>query len=125
MVSWGRRPALKREELITLSRVEHDRLLLIRKVMKREMSQVEAADLLNISDRYVRTLMGKVREEGAKGLAHGNRGRESPRKMAEEEEKRIAGIIRGKDWDFGPTFATEKLWGRERIRISDEKLRQI
>jgi len=116
---------LKREELITLSRVEQDRYLIIRKVMKREMNQVEAADLLNISDRYVRTLIGKVRERGAKGLAHGNRGRASPRKMAESEEKRIAGIIKEKYWDFGPTFAAEKLWERERLRISDEKLRQI
>jgi transposase len=116
---------LKRKELITLSRVEHDRYLIIRKVMKREMSQVEAADLLNISDRYVRTLIGKVREKGAKGLAHGNRGRASPRKMAESEEKRIAGIIQEKYWDFGPTFASEKLWERERVKISDEKLRQI
>ncbi len=116
---------MKREELITLSRIEHDRYLIIRKVMKREISQVEAADLLNISDRYVRTLIGKVREKGAKGLAHGNRGRASPRKMAESEEKRIAGIIQEKYWDFGPTFAAEKLWEKERIRISDEKLRQI
>ncbi len=116
---------MKREELITLSRIEHDRYLIIRKVMKREMSQVEAADLLNISDRYVRTLIGKVREKGSKGLAHGNRGRASPRKIAEAEEKRIAGIIQEKYWDFGPTFAAEKLWERERIRISDEKLRQI
>lgn len=116
---------MKRKELITLSRIEHDRYLIIRKVMKQEMSQVEAADLLNISDRYVRTLIGKVREKGAKGLAHGNRGGASPRKMAEAEEKRIAGIIQEKYWDFGPTFAAEKLWERERIRISDEKLRQI
>jgi hypothetical protein len=36
---------LMRKELITLSREEHDRLLIVRKVMKREMSQVEAADL--------------------------------------------------------------------------------
>lgn len=116
---------MKREELITLSRIEHDRLLIIRKVMKGEIRQVEAADLLNISDRYVRTLIGKVREKGAKGLAHGNRGQVSPRKMAESEEKRIAGIIREKYWDFGPTLAMEKLWERERIKISDEKLRQI
>ncbi|MEN6559991.1 MAG: ISNCY family transposase [Acidobacteriota bacterium] len=116
---------MKRKELITLSREEHDRLLIVRKVMKREMSQVEAADLLNISDRQVRTLIDKVREKGAKGLAHGNRGRESPRKMAEAEEGRIVGILKDKYWDFGPTFAAEKLWERDGIRVSDEKLRQI
>jgi transposase len=114
-----------RKDLITLSQEEHDRLLIIRKVMKREMRQVEAADLLNISDRQVRNLIGKVRERGAKGLAHGNRGRESPKKMAGAEEERIAGIIRDKYWDFGPTFAAEKLWERQGVKVSDEKLRQI
>lgn len=83
---------MTRKELITLSREEHDRCLIVRN-MKRETGQVEAADLLSISDRQVRTLAAKVREKGAGGLAHGNRGRESPRKMAEAEEKRIAGII--------------------------------
>jgi transposase len=114
-----------REDLITLSQAEHDRLLIVRKVMKREISQVEAADLLNISDRQVRNLIGKVREKGSKGMAHGNRGKESPRKMAGEEEDRITGIIKDKYWDFGPTFAMEKLWEKDRIKVSKEKLRQI
>jgi transposase len=116
---------LIRKDLFTLSQEEHDRLLIIRKVMKREISQLEAADLLNISDRQVRTLIGKVRESGAKGLAHGNRGRRSPRKMDEAEEERVVGIIRAKYWDFGPTLAAEKLWEKERIRVSDEKVRRI
>jgi len=114
-----------RKDLITLSQEEHDRLLIIRKVMKREGRQVEAADLLNISDRQVRNLIDKVREKGSKGLAHGNRGRESPKKMAEAEEERLAGIIKNKYWDFGPTFAAEKLWERQGLKVSDEKLRQI
>lgn len=114
-----------RKDLITLSQEEHDRLLIIRKVIKREVRQVEAADLLNISDRQVRNLIGKVREKGSKGMAHGNRGRESPKKMAEAEEERIAGIIKNKYWDFGPTFAAEKLWERQGLKVSDEKLRQI
>jgi hypothetical protein len=116
---------MKREELITLSREEHDRYLILCKVLKGEVKQVEAADLLNISDRYIRTLLKKVRLKGPKGLSHGNRGRTSPRRMSEAEEKRIGGLIKAKYWDFGPTFAAEKLRERDRIRISDEKLRQI
>src|SRR3972149_10308761 len=114
-----------REDLITLSQAEHDRLLIVRKVMKREMSQVEAADLLNISDRQIRNLIRKVKAKGSKGIAHGNRGKESPRKMAEDQEERIAGIMRSRYWDFRPTFAAEKLWEIEGIKVSKEKLRQI
>lgn len=98
-----------RKDLITLIQEEHDRLLIVRKVMKWEMRQVEAADLLNISDRQIRNLVAKVKEKGSKGMAHGNRGQESPQKMAKAEEERIAGIIKDKYWDFGPTFAAEKL----------------
>src|SRR4030043_709544 len=114
-----------REDLITLSQAEHDRLLIVRKVMKREMSQVEAADLLNISDRQIRNLIRKVKGKGSKGIAHGNRGKESPRKMAEDQEERIAGSSRSRYWDFRPTFAAEKLWEIEGIEVSKEKLRQI
>ena len=114
-----------REDLITLSQAEHDRLLIVRKVMKREMSQVEAADLLNISDRQIRNLIRKVKAKGSKGIAHGNREKESPRKMAEDQEERIAGIMRSRYWDFRPTFAAEKLWEIEGIKVSKEKLRQI
>jgi len=89
------------------------------------MSQVEAADILNISDRHIRNLVGKVKERGAKGMAHGNRGKESPRKMPGEREERIAEIIRARYWDFKPTLASEKLEEREGIKVSREKLRQI
>jgi hypothetical protein len=58
-------------------------------------------------------------------MAHGNRGQESPKKMAKAEEERIAGIIKDKYWDFGPTFAAEKLWEKDRIKVSKEKLRQV
>jgi transposase len=100
-------------------------LLIVRKVMKKEMSQVEAADLLNISDRQIRNLIRKVKAKGSKGIAHGNRGKESPRKMAADQEERIAGIMRSRYWDFRPTFAAEKLREIEGIKVSKEKLRQI
>ena len=44
-----------------MSQEEHDRLLIIRKVMKRKANQIKASDLLNISDRQVRNLVGMVR----------------------------------------------------------------
>jgi transposase len=114
-----------RKELITLTSQEHERYLVIKRILKREMRQAEAADLLNLSDRQVRNLRDKVRERGVQGLAHGNRGKSSPRKMSAALEDRIVGIVRERYEDFKPKLASEKLWLRERIRVSDEKLRQI
>ncbi|HEX9949848.1 MAG TPA: ISNCY family transposase [Thermodesulfobacteriota bacterium] len=114
-----------RKELITLTRQEHERYTIIKRVLKREMRQAEAADLLNLTERQVRNLRDKVREKGIRGMAHGNRGRPSLRKMSMELEERIAKIVRERYEDFKPKLASEKLWANERIRISDEKLRQV
>lgn len=114
-----------RKELITLTREEHERYTVIKKVLKGEMRQAEAADLLNLTERQVRNLRDKAREKGVRGMAHGNRGRSSPRKMSAELEERIAKIVRERYEDFKPKLASEKLWAKERIRVSDEKLRQV
>lgn len=57
---------------------------------------MEAANLLNISDRQIRNLVAKIKEKGSRGMAHGSRGKLSPKKMAKAEEERIAGIIKDK-----------------------------
>jgi len=113
------------EETITLRKRDAERLRVLHQVMDGMITQIYAGQLLNITDRQVRTLVGRVREEGAKGLIHRSRGRESPRKMAEAMEDRIAGIIRRKYPDFSPLFASEKLLERHRIEVSREKVRQV
>jgi len=114
-----------RKELITLTRQEHERLAVIKRVLKREIRQAEAADLLNLTERQVRNLRDKMREKGVRGMAHGNRGRSSPRKMSLELEERIVKIVRERYEDFKPKLASEKLWAKEGIRVSDEKLRRV
>ena len=114
-----------REEYITLSAKEVRRLKILHKVMEGEVSQVKAAEVLGISDRQIRNIIVKLKEKGDKGIAHGNRGRSSPRKMASGQEDLIAEIVGRRYVDFGPTLAAEKLEECEKIRVSSEKLRQI
>lgn len=114
-----------RKELIALTQKEHDRLEIIRRVQRRDLRQKEAGALLDITDRQVRRLIRKIREKGAAGLAHGNRRKPSPKRIPEELVARIVQIIKLRYRDFKPKFAAEKLWKKEKIRISDEKLRQI
>ncbi|MGB9005974.1 MAG: ISNCY family transposase [Candidatus Aminicenantales bacterium] len=114
-----------RKELITLTQQEHERYTIIKRVLKGEMKQAEAADVLNLTDRQVRNLRDKVREKGVRGIAHGNRGKASPRKIAVELVERILQVVRERYEDFKPKLAAEKLWANERIRVSDEKLRQV
>jgi transposase len=91
------------KELITLSTRELERLRIISKVMDRAMTQMEASAILGLSDRQIRNLIVKIRERGSKGIAHGNRGRESPKKLSKAQEARIAEIVKKKYADFRPT----------------------
>jgi len=63
-----------RKDLITLTRQEHERFQVIRRVINGELGQREAGELMGVTDRQVRNLVRKVKEKGARGLAHGNRG---------------------------------------------------
>ena len=114
-----------REELITLTKKEVERLGVIRRVMKRELRQKAAAQMLGLSTRQVRNLVRKVEHEGARGLAHGNRGKPSPKRMDPELVDRIVGLVKTRYKGFKPKFAAEKLSKKEKIRVSDEKMRRI
>jgi len=114
-----------REEFITLSKREIERLKIIHWVMDRQMRQVKASKLIGITDRQVRNIIAKVKEKGDEAIAHGNRGRISHRRMAKSVEDKIGEIVKLKYPDFGPSLASEKLWERDGIQVGREKLRQI
>lgn len=113
------------KEVIAMSKKEVDRLRILHRVMDRELTQTYGAKLLGITDRQVRNLIEKIREDGDKGIVHGNRGREAPNKMPVELEERIGRIIERKYPDFGPTLASEKLFELDGIKVSKEKARQV
>lgn len=113
------------EEFITLSQREIKRLKILHRVMEREMTQVKASELLGVTDRQIRNIIGKIRQVGDKGIVHGSRGRRSPHRMTLEQEELIAKIIRKRYTGFGPTLASEKLLECEGIKVGKEKLRQV
>jgi transposase len=114
-----------REDVIAMTKRELERSQVVGVCLKREVTQAKAGELLGLSERQVRRLVRRVRLKGMRGLKHGNRGRSSPRKMSPEQEERIASIIGERYPDFSPLHATEKLWERDRVRVSREKVRQI
>jgi len=112
-------------DIITMSMREVNRLKIIHKVLLRDLTQVKAAEILGITDRHVRRVVKRVKEEGERGIVHKSRGRSSPRQMSKELEDRIAEIVWAKYEGFGPTLASEKLCERNGIKVGREKLRQI
>lgn len=95
--------------LITMSTKEVDRFQIIKKLIGKHINGTEAAGLLHLTVRQVRRLKSKVKQFGAHGLIHGNRGKESHNRIPEKEKKKMIGLLHQRYHDFKPTFANEKL----------------
>jgi predicted DNA-binding protein (UPF0251 family) len=116
---------LMAKDIIAMSLREIDQFRIVQGVIQRDLTQIKAAEVLGITDRHIRRLVRRVREEGARGIVHRSRGRASPHRMLKELEERIVGVVEERYPDFGPTLASEKLLEFEAIEISKEKLRQV
>ena len=114
-----------RKDIIAMSRKELRRLPVIHKAMEKRLTQVKAAEMLDMSDRQVRRIIHRIKTGGDTAIVHGNRGKESPFKFSEQYMDKVMGIVEKRYYDFGPTFAAEKLFECEKIKISREKLRQL
>ena len=108
-----------------MSRKELDRLSIIQRVDRKELSQVKAAQMMNRSARQVRRWLVRYRAHGEGGLISKHRGKLSNNRLADSLRDQIAVIVREQYADFGPTLAQEKLLERHEIKLSVESLRQI
>ena len=114
-----------RKDIIAMSKKELRRLPVIHRVIEKRLTQIKAAEMLDLCDRQIRRIIGKIKAGGNPAIAHGNRGKESPFKLSNDRVDKIMRVVEKKYFDFGPTFAAEKLLECEKIKISKEKLRQL
>ena len=111
-------------ERIAMSQKERDGLDWLKRIRAGTITQKEAAEKMGVSDRWVRTLMKRLKKEGDAIVVHGLRGRPSNRKLSDEIRRQVLAIVKQPDWhDFGPTFAAEQLVKRHRIQVGKETLR--
>jgi hypothetical protein len=110
---------------IRMSEKELKKIEILQLVNVGKLKRQEAAARLQITLRQVDRLRHKFRIKGAKGLAHGNRGRSSNNKLKKEIRAEAIRLIKSYYIDFGPTFVAEKLLSKHQIKISKEKLRQL
>ena len=111
-------------ERIAMSQEERDKLEWLKRAEDKVISQREAARRMGVSDRWVRKLLKRMKQQGDTVVVHGLRGRASNRKIAARVQTQAMEILKQPDWhDFGPTFASEQLAKRHGIKLSDETLR--
>jgi len=105
---------------------ERDRLVVLKKAQRKLITQRQAAEELELSERQVRRLLVRLKEVGDRAVVHGLRQRASNRRLSEETREGAIRILSQEVYrGFGPTLASEYLAKKHRIRIGREALRQI
>lgn len=112
------------EDILTMTQNDLKRLYVIRKAIDKRLKQREAADLLELSERQIRRLVKRIRKESDKGIIHRLRGKRSHHVIPGGIKQKVLGLCRGIYAGFNPTFASEKLFEKNKININRETLRQ-
>jgi len=109
----------------TLTMKEEKRLEIIQRVFRGELTMGKASLVLGVGERQCYRIKARVKQQGVKGVVHGNRGRACKRKVKEKEVQRIVELAKGKYRGFNDHHLTEKLREQEEIELSREKIRQV
>src|SRR2546427_7225815 len=117
---------MDRKAEVKLSYAEAQRIQILEQVRAKRMTQVSAAKALNLTDRWIRTLLRKLEHKGVAGLVHGNRGRSPAHRILDARRRQIVELYRRKYCGFNLTHFREMLVDRERMKPPcRELLRQI
>jgi transposase len=111
--------------MTTLTMQDEKRLEIIQRVFRSELTVVQGALVMGVSERQCYRIKARVGKAGAKGVVHGNRGRSCKRKTKEKTIRRVLELARGKYQGFNDHHLTEKLKEQEQIELSREKVRRI
>ena len=89
------------------------------------LTQRAAGQQLGVTDRWVRKLLVRVKQEGDGGVVHRLRGKRSNRRLPESLRARVVKRVKAKYRDFGPTLACAYLAKNDAVEVSKETLRQL
>lgn len=82
------------------------------------------AELIGLSLRHFKRLKQRVRDLGARGLLHGNRGRPSPRRLADAVRQQVEALLQRSEPRLNDCHVRDVLESRG-ITVSAESVRQI
>ncbi len=111
-------------ETLTLNAKEQQRSEVVSRWLAGIVTTGEAVLLLGCSERTAWRLRAAMVREGAAGLAHGNRGRSSPRRLPGEAADRIVALATIEYRGFNDTHLAEAL-AEEGVVISRSALRRL
>lgn len=106
-----------------MSHQELERIKVTEQVLLGELSQIMAGKKLDITSRHFSRLIKKYELHGASGLISKQRGAADNRGFSPSFKALVIEIVKANYFNFGPTFAAEKLLERDQLKISKETLR--
>jgi transposase len=111
--------------VLSLTMEEAQKYKVISEVVEGYLKVKEAVELLGLSQRQIYRIKARVEKEGAGGVIHRSKGKESPRWLKAIVRDKIDYLYRTKYRGFNLTHMTEFLNHEEGIRVSRESVRQI
>ena len=112
-------------EILGMSGGERERLVVVRQVVAKGLTQRVAAERLGIGVRQVKRLVRAFRKSGDKGVVSRQRGRASNHQLPAGLLDPALALLRERYLGFGPTLAAEKLLECEDIKVSRETVRRM
>ena len=113
------------QKLISMTEKELSRINIIQNLINGDINGTDAAKQLSLSVRQVKRLKSVVIQSGPEGLIHGSRGKVGNRKLNSKIIAKAKKYLKEKYYDFGPTFAAEKLEENNNIKLGKETVRGI
>jgi len=111
---------------IKMSQKELSKIPILQDVKDKKILSIEASKLLWISERQFRRIKKRYEIYGEIWLQHRWVWRISNNRISPDIIEKVKGIMLDDSYkDFGPTFMSEKLLEYHKIKISNEKIRQI
>lgn len=111
--------------VIIMTEKDLEKIKIMQLLLTKQVSQEQAAKLLNIGDRQVRNILKSYKQFGDQGVVSKKIGKPGNRKLSKNIESQILTIIKTTYHDFGPKLAKEKLEENHGIIISIEFIRKL
>src|SRR5690242_10805306 len=97
------------EDWLIMSKKELERKTLLEAFICGRLSLSDVAIRMNVGYRQAKRIWKRYKEKKDKGLQHQNRGKIPKNAYSNEFKDHVLNLYQEKYFEFGPTFAAEKL----------------
>ena len=112
-------------ERLTLTTKELKRLKVLAWIEGEQMTVLQAAEMLGVSERQCWRLLARYRAAGAAGLVHRNRGRPSAQRLPAAAREQVLTLAEGICRDYNDQHLTEVLQEEHGLRMSRASVRRV